>query len=50
MPLIVVVAAPLIVVFGDQLGVVGVLIILAIGIVAESVAVRMAIRPSTSRP
>lgn len=47
-PLIVVVVAPLIVVFSDQLGVVGVLIIVAIGIAAESLAVRMAIRPSTN--
>ena len=47
-PLIVLVVAPLLVVFGEQLGVVGVLVIIAIGIVAESFAVRMAVRPGAS--
>lgn len=44
-PLIVMVVAPLAVVFGEQLGIVGVLSIIAVGIVAESFAVRMAVRP-----
>jgi len=47
-PLIVMVVAPLVVVFGEPLGIVGVCCIIAVGIVAESIAVRMAVRPSTS--
>jgi hypothetical protein len=47
-PLIVMVVAPLVVVFGEPLGIAGVLCVIAVGIVAESIAVRMAVRPSTS--
>ena len=42
------VVAPLVVVFGEPLGIAGVLCIIAVGIVAESFAVGMAVRPSTS--